>query len=192
MTTSVQLTVLKCVRCSAFVPAQEEEVAWVCAPCGQGLQLTEAGLAALTINWAAARPGAPALRWLPFWVSRGTVRFARRESYRGSRAPDALWNVPRRFYIPAFALPLPAMQTLGADLTRRQVALKAGSPQGALSGCTLHLADARQAAEFIVLSIEAAQSDKLKRVDFTLQLEAPALWLLPFAGEAEARNLALA
>jgi hypothetical protein len=191
-TTSVELSLLKCLRCSTFVPAQEDEVAWVCAQCGQGLQLTETGLAALAVNWAAARPGAAQLRWLPFWVFTGAVSFARRESYSGSRPPERLWNGPCRFYVPAFAMPLQPMQDLGAELTRRQIPLKAGPSQGALTGCTFHLDDARQAVEFIVLTIEAAQSDKLRAVDFSLKLEAPELWVLPFISETQARGLALA
>jgi hypothetical protein len=191
-TTSVELSLLKCLRCGAFVPAQEDEIAWMCAQCGQGLQLAEKGLAPLAVNWAAARPGLAQARWLPFWVFAGTVKFTRRESYSGSRPPEKLWNGPVRFYIPAFSAALKQMQDLGADLTRRQPLLKAGPAQGALSGCTLLVDDARHAVEFVVLTIEAAQSDKLKAVDFALKLEAPELWLLPFAGEAQAASLALA
>ena len=191
-TTSVELNLLKCLRCGAMVPAQEDEVAWRCAQCGQGLQLTEQGLAPVTVNWAAPRLGQAQLRWLPFWVFTGTVQFTRRESYSGSRPPEKLWNTPVRFYVPAFAAAIKQMQDLGADLTRRQPPVKAGPAEGTLTGCTLLLDDARQAVEFIVLTIEAAQSDKLKAVDFALKLEAPELWVLPFAGEAQANSLALA
>ena len=190
--TSIELSLLKCLRCDRLVPAQEEETAWVCAQCGQGLQLTPTGLAPLTVNWASARPGVTALRWLPFWAFTGAVHFVRRESYQGQRAPDPLWNTPGRFYIPAFSASLQQVQALGADLIRRQIRPKAGPVPGPLSGCTSRLDDARQAAEFIVLTIEAAQSDKLRAIDFSLQLEAPELWVLPFAGEAEIRNLVLA
>ncbi len=191
-TTSVELSLLKCLRCGSLVPAQEDEVAWRCALCGQGLQLTEQGLEPLEVSWAAARPGQAQLRWLPFWIFTGTVQFSRRETYSGNRQPERLWNTPVRFYVPAFAANLQQMQGLGAALTRRQPPLQAGPVPGPLAGCTLLLRDARQAAEFIVLTIEAEQSDKLKQVDFALKLEAPQLWMLPFAGEAQANTLALA
>jgi hypothetical protein len=190
-TASIELSLLKCLRCGALVPAQEDEVAWVCAQCGQGLQLAPAGLAPLSVNWAAGRAGAARLRWEPFWVFVGAVAFSHRESYQGSRPPEKLWGAPVRFYIPAFTTALPQMQALGADLTRRQIRLTAGPAQGALAGCTLTLDDASQAADFIVLTIEAAQSDKLKSVDFSLELNQPELWMLPFAGEAQTENLAL-
>ena len=186
MTTSIELVLLKCLRCGTHVPAGEDEVAWVCAQCGQGLQLTPAGLAPLAVNWAAARPGASGVRWLPFWVFAGAVSFRSREVYgvfgSGSQ-PDKLWSSPRRFYIPAFPAPLQQMQTLGADLTRKQVELKPGPPGGALANCTLFPDDARHAIEFVVLTIEAGRSDKLKTVEFTLDLNEPELWVLPFVGE---------
>jgi hypothetical protein len=189
--TSLSLSLLKCLRCGVLVPAQEDEVAWVCAQCGQGLQLGPASLAALTVNWAAGRAGDSRLRWAPFWVFVGVVTFSRRESYQGSRPPDRLWSGPVRFYVPAFNATLAQMQSLGADLTRRQVRLTAGPAQGNLAGCTLPPEDAHQAADFIVLTIEAAQSDKLKSVDFSLKLDPPELWMLPFAGEPQLSSLAL-
>ena len=194
MTASVELVLLKCPQCSLPVPANEEEVAWVCAQCHQGLKLTSTGLALLTVNWAAAQPGNSQIQWLPFWVFTGTVSFNRRETYSfgsGSQ-PDKLWSAPRRFYVPAFPLPLEQLQKLGADLTRRQVTLKPSQAVGTLTQCTLLPEDARQTAEFVVLTIEAAHSDKLKSVDFTLNLNDPELWVLPLVGEVGHQSLALA
>lgn len=194
MTTSVELVLLKCPRCRTPIRADEEEVAWVCSQCQQGLQLTSTGLALLTVNWAAAQPGNSKIQWLPFWVFTGTVSFSRRETYSfgsGSQ-PDKLWSAPRRFYIPAFPLAIEQLQTLGADLTRRQVPLKSSQVVGTLTQCSLAPEDARQAAEFVVLTIEAAHSDKLKAVDFTLNLNEPELWVLPFIGEVGRPELVLA
>lgn len=188
MTVSVELVPLKCVRCGTFVPAQEDEVAWVCPQCGQGLLLTETGLAPLAVQWAAARaqPGAE-LRWLPFWAFTGTVHFSQRQAYSGSRQPDALWNAPRRFYIPAFPYPLEDMQRLGADFTRRQIALTPGQAAAPLARCTLFPADAQGAAEFVVLTIEADQRDNLRQVSFSLELGEPELWVLPFTEQGGLR-----
>jgi hypothetical protein len=192
VTTSVELVLLKCLKCATHLPAEEAEAAWVCAQCGQGMQLTPDGLAPLTVNWAAARPGAPGAIWLPFWVFAGTVHFASRENYGGRSDPDKLWEARRRFYVPAFPASLEQIETIGADLTRKQIPLKAGPPVGALKNCALLPGDAEQAAQFIVLTIEADRRDKLKTVAFTLNLDAPELWVLPFVGETGARNLALA
>lgn len=179
MTTSLELVLLKCLHCGTHVPAGEEEVAWVCAQCSQGMQLSSEGLAPLTVNWAAPRPGAAQLRWLPFWVFTGTVTFLRRENYGGKSEPDKLWSGPRRFYVPAFPTSLDQLETLGADLTRKQITLKAGPAAGALKDCTLFPGDARQVVEFVVLTIEADRKDKLKTVEFRLELSEPELWVLP-------------
>jgi len=179
MTTSLELVLLKCLHCGTHVPAGEEEVAWVCAQCGQGMQLSSEGLAPLTVNWAVPWPGAAQLRWLPFWVFTGTVTFLRRENYGGKSEPDKLWSGPRRFYVPAFPASLDQLETLGADLTRKQVALQSGPAVGELKDCTLFPDDARQAVEFVVLTIEADRKDKLKTVEFRLDLGEPELWVLP-------------
>ena len=182
MNTSVTLNLLKCPQCSTPVPAEEDEVAWVCATCGAGLQLADAGLAPLAVHWAAPRAGARTDSWRPFWVFTGTAHFSTRLSFAGQTGPEALWNQAVHFFVPAYACPLAQLQTLGADLTSRQPALQA-APAGTLKGCTFLPEDAQRAAEFVVLTIEAARPDKLRLVQFTLQLGAPELWVLPFAGE---------
>jgi len=184
MTTSVQLIALKCLRCAELIPAEENEVAWVCGQCSQGVQLTDDGLAPLDVNWAAAKEKASAVRWLPFWVFDGAVTFSRRKSFGLlQHGPDKLWEARRRFYVPAFSASLEQLETLGADLTRKQVQLKADRPAGGLNGCVMFPQDARQAIEFIVLTIEAERKDKLREVDFSLDLSQPDLWVLPFEGE---------
>ena len=177
---SIELVMLKCLQCGRHLPSGEEEVAWVCAQCGQGMQLASDGLAPLTVNWAAARPGKVQIRWLPFWVFTGTVNFIRRENYGGKSEPDKLWSAARRFYIPAFPASLDQLEALGADLTRKQIALKAGPAIGGLKDCTLFPDEARHAIEFVVLTIEAERKDKLKTVEFNLDLNEPELWVLPF------------
>ncbi len=180
---SVELVLLKCPQCSTPVPAEEDEVAWVCGTCGTGLLLTDDGLARVSVQWAAAPAGQRVERWLPFWVFNGTVRFHQRLNRGGNAAPDDLWLSPRRLFVPAFACPLAQLQALGGDLTRRQPALQAAPPAGALLGCTVLPEDAGRAAEFVVVSIEAARKDKLRSIQFSLDVAQPELWLLPFTAD---------
>jgi hypothetical protein len=183
MSSSVELILLKCPQCSTPVPAEEDEVAWVCDTCGTGVQLTDSGLARLNVQWAASSEGARVERWLPFWAFSGTVRFHQRLNYGGSAAPDDLWQAPRRLFVPAFACPLAQLQALGGDLTRRQPALQAAPPAGPLQGCTVLPDDAARAVEFVVVSIEAARKDKLRSIQFSLDVGPPELWLLPFSAD---------
>jgi hypothetical protein len=178
MATSVELVLLKCIQCETPVPAEEDEVAWVCATCGRGLQLSEAGLAPLEVHWSATRPGQRVEKWRPVWVFTGTARFLRRESYSGRGQPHRLWQQPVRLFVPAYACSLEELERVGADLTQQQPRWEAGSPAGPLRGCTLLPEEARAAAEFVVLTIEADQKDKLKTVEFVLEVGEPELWVV--------------
>jgi hypothetical protein len=168
------------------VPAEEDEVAWVCTTCGRGLQLAEGGLGPLEVRWTAARPGQRVEQWRPVWVFTGTARFVRRESYSGRGKPHRLWEQPVQLFVPAYPCNLEHLERLGADLTEQQPRWEAGPAMGPLKGCTLLPEDARAAAEFVVLTIEADQKDKLKSVEFALDVGAPELWVAGFTGDRPA------
>lgn len=180
MTTSVELVLLKCLQCSTPVPAEEDEVAWVCATCGRGLLLTESALVPINVQWAAqsTAPGQGGQPARPVWVFSGTVEITRRESYSGGNKPDDLWSRPVRLYVPAYTCPLRELEDVGARLTRQQPVLHPG-PAGQLKGCTLLPAEALTVAEFIVLTIEAERKDKLRTIDIRLNVGAPELWVMP-------------
>lgn len=183
---TITLQLLKCIRCGQPLAATEEEVAWACANCGQGQQLAEQGLAPLTITWAqpkphAQGPNAQGVVWWPAWVFAGTVKFTQRESYGGQNRPDKLWDTPRRFCIPAYPLTLDDLLHWATQLTRLPSLPTAGPALNVVRQCTLHPVDAREMVEFVVLSVEAQQNDKLKRANFALALNEPELWVLPFA-----------
>jgi hypothetical protein len=186
MSTSVELVLLKCPQCSTPVPAAEDEVAWVCQTCGLGLRLTDDGLVPLKVQWSARR--GPRAEWLPFWVLSGRANFSARESF-GKARHEPMWDVARRFYVPAFPASLAEIELLGSELTRAQTPLEPGPPAGALEHCTLLPEDARRAAEFIVLTIEAERKDKVRNMAFTLDVGEPELWLLAFEGGRSFRNL---
>jgi hypothetical protein len=178
MSASIELVLLKCVQCGTPVPAEEDEVAWVCATCGRGLLLADDGLVPINVQWAAVT-GARPQRLRPVWVFSGVVEITRRESFSGRNQPEDLWKNSVRLFVPAYACPLEELEQVGAGLTRRQPALTPGPVLGPLTGCTLLPAEARAAAEFVVLTIEAERKDKLKSLDFRLNSGPPELWLLP-------------
>ena len=203
MTTAIELVPLKCVRCETLIQADEEEVAWICPQCGQGLQLTPAGLSALPVfvagAWGATDSKNKPARWLPFWVFTAAVNITRRDSYGGiDPRPGLNWKEPRRFYIPAFTASLEQLQTLGAELTKEQPPLTPGQygrgdRAPTLADCTLPPDEALHVAEFVVLTIEAQRLDKLRQVQFTIENPTPPeLWLLPFTGDPAPKTLALA
>ena len=187
MSTSVELVLLKCPQCSTPVPAEEDEVAWVCQTCGLGLRLTDTGLAPLKVQWSARR--VPRAEWLPFWVFSGAAEFSVRESFGGKARADKFWEEPRRFYVPAFPASLSEIEALGGELTRTQLPLEPGAPAGALARCILLPEEAKRAAEFIVMTLEADRKDTVRNMIFTLYVGEPELWLLAFEGGRTFRNL---
>ena len=176
----VNLIPLVCPKCSTPVPAEVDEVAWVCAQCGQGLALDEEnGLALLDVHYADGIP--PNGRGKPFWVVDGTVEM-HREVYntirKQNKEAQQFWSQPRSFFIPAFSCTLEALLKVGVDLLRQPPVLQPG-PAAAFQPVTLHCDDVRTAAEFVVVAVEAERKDKVKEIDFTLKLTDPVLWILP-------------
>lgn len=176
----VELIPLVCPTCSTPIPAEANEVAWVCVQCGQGLSLDEAkGLVPLEVHCATGI--APNTLGKPFWVAEGQVSM-RRDTYgsggKDARAAQEFWSQPRRFFIPAFSAPLETLLGLGMQLLRQPPNLQPG-PDVRFEPVTLYIEDVKSAAEFIVVALEAERRDKVKQVEFTLQLSDPVLWVLP-------------
>lgn len=175
----VELVPLRCVKCQAPVPAGVDEVAWACAQCGQGLLLDEErGLVALDVHYAGGIP--PHAKGRPFWVASGRVELLR-EAYTRSAEMEAAqryWGEARRFFVPAYTCPMETVLTLGNQYIVSPPAMEPGTA-APFEAVTLALEDMRALAEFIVLAVEAGRSDRLKRVEIDLELEEPALWILP-------------
>jgi hypothetical protein len=190
----IELIPLLCIKCQTPVPAQAEEVAWVCARCGQGLILDETkGLAPLELRYdtslAARSSGTQQNKGKPFWVADGLV-VVERQTYSGNKSSEAqnFWNVPRRFYVPAYTCPLETLRSIGPQMLLKPPALQplqipppgevASRPYSAFEPVTLLRSDVQALAEFIVVAIEAGRSDMLKQIQVKVKLTEPVLWIL--------------
>jgi len=127
----IELVPLNCIRCGTSIPAQVDEVAWVCHQCDQGQQLREDGLIPLQIHYS--REIKPPNKGLPFWVCEGSVNIDRNTygSY-GKNTSDALqfWEKPRQFIIPAFPYPLDEFSRVGVQWLQNPPALQPGLTSG--------------------------------------------------------------
>ena len=178
MAQSVELIQLVCIRCNTPLPAEPNEAAWVCAQCGQGMRLDEdKGLVEQVVNFAAGIPNGT--RGKPFWVADGSVAL-QRDTYSGNRSREAelFWSQPKRFYVPAYALPLDTLLAAGTDYLLKPPAVQQGSP-ASFEPVILPVEDVRATVEFIIMAVEAGRKDMLKNVQFSLQLSDPVLWVLP-------------
>lgn len=179
MSEAVRLIPLQCPRCSMAVPAQVDEVAWVCAQCGQGMLLSSSeGTLELDVFFSAAiSPGATGR---PYWVARGVVNPLDRLTYRGNASEEMkqFWSVPRLFYVPAYQLPIEEIVALGLRLLRQPVRMDRGTPTRFLP-VVLSPENIRPVSEFIVMSAEAERKDALRELKFDIRLDPPQLWILP-------------
>ena len=182
MVQRVELIPLVCLKCDTPLPAQPDEIAWVCARCGQGLLLDESavrGLAPLTVQYAAGLD--PNRKGKPYWVAEGRVQLQRTTfAALTDKAGEArqLWAQPRRFFIPAYQVPLQTLADLGPRLVLQPPELLPGPP-APFEPVTVSPDDLPALAEFIVLAIEAGRSDMLKQVTIQVSLAEPLLWVLP-------------
>jgi hypothetical protein len=176
----VNLIPLICPQCNTRVPANPEEVAWVCAQCGQGLLLNdEKGLFPIAVYYASnILPGAIGK---PYWVVEGQVSLQRESYDSGSKQnteAEGFWRQKRRFFVPAYPITLEALLAQGVNLILQQPLLEGGPPTR-FEPVVLTAEAIYPTAEFIVMAVEAGRKDKLKKLDFRLSLAAPVFWILP-------------
>lgn len=184
--TAPGLIPLMCIRCQTPILAKPDEVAWVCANCGQGMLLDDAkGLQPLDFHFnAGLADGSPGK---PVWVVEANVKL-RRSTYRGNESDSmaAFWSAPRRFFIPAYELPLDALVTYGVGAVQQNPVLAAASPvaepveaiKAVFIPITVHPHDLSPLVEFIVVAIEAARKDMLKELAFEVTLGEAQLWVM--------------
>ena len=180
MNAPVKLIPLRCLQCDTPVPAQPDEVAWVCIQCGQGMRLDAVqNLVPLEVHYAAVVE--PNIRGKPYWVAEGQVDLDR-DSFGliGKKTGEAkrFWKAGQRFFVPAFTGDLDTMLGLGSQYLINPPDLQPG-PAVQFEPVTLPMEDVHALAEFIVLSIEAERKDKLSEVQVIVQLAHIELWILP-------------
>ena len=178
MEVPVELIALNCIRCGTPIPAEIEEVAWVCEQCDQGQQLGDEGLRPLEIHYAQGI--APNQKGKPFWVCEGRVTL-QRDTYgreRSKKESQQFWSQPRKFVIPAFPYPVEKFSNDGVRWLQKPPSLQPG-PVSQFEPVTVAVEDVRTWADFLVMALEAARKDKVKKIQFKLELTEPELWILP-------------
>jgi hypothetical protein len=174
----VELVALNCLRCGTPIPAEIEEVAWVCEQCDQGQQLGNDGLLPLEIHFSQGI--APNQKGKPFWLCEGRVTL-QRDTYgreKSKTESQQFWSQPRKFVIPAFDYPVDKFSNDGVRWLQSPPDLQPG-PVSLFEPVTMAVEDVRVWAEFLVMALEAARKDKVKKIQFNLELSEPQLWILP-------------
>lgn len=179
MSESVSLVAMLCPRCQTPIPANADEVVWVCASCGQGVLLVETGLKAIPIHYAQGI--APGAAGRPFWATDALVNILNRATYRGDQGVQAreYWQSQRRFYIPAWNQPHQKIIEMGSSLLASPPTVVEGGSAVSIPPVTLPPGDVRLIIEFIVMAVEAGRKDMVREMKFECKLTQPELWVLP-------------
>ena len=179
METPVELVPLNCIRCGIPIPAENDEVAWVCRQCERGQQLGDDGLIPLHVNYSLNV--APDKKGRPFWVFDGQVTLDR-STYGSSSKQDQqalhFWKQPRTFIVPAFSYTLGEFSSVGIKWLQTPPAMAPGLIVD-FEPITVAADDVSAWAEFLVIALEAERSDQVKKIEFDLKLGEPKLWILP-------------
>lgn len=175
-----QLIPLRCVRCNTALPAEPDEVAWVCPQCGQGQLLDDdQGLQSLSVQYAQGIP--PGVQGWPYWVADGRVQL-QRSVLRQNRQAEAdsahFWSQPRRFFIPAYRCTLEELLAQATQLLLQPPGLQS-APPAPFRPVILAPQDIQPAVDFIVMAVEAGRKDSLHNLQISVKLSPPALWILP-------------
>lgn len=178
----VELVPLKCTYCDTLITPDKGSIIWFCETCGQGQKLDdELGLVPIEIHYAMVDNGTNT-KLLPFWVAKGRVTILQRESDLGQGPSDQYWVKDHTFFVPAFDCSIKDAVLWGMHYLHTPLQLKEGE-RGESVRVTIDDRDAQTLAEFIVLSIEAERRDRLKNLEFDLNLQDMVLWVIPVALE---------
>ncbi|MBI3158081.1 MAG: hypothetical protein HYZ26_00595 [Chloroflexi bacterium] len=179
MSQPILLVALKCPQCGTPVPAQLDEVAWACATCKTGLLLDEEkGLVRHPIHFQEGLP--EHLPGRPFWVAQGKVTLDRqsRNLFDKDSESARFWGERRPFFVPAWACDVDELVDAAIALLQTPPTLKDGPP-APFQPVVMPPGDMLPVADYIVVGVEALRKDQLKKLDFTLDLGEPELWILP-------------
>lgn len=179
MNLSVNLVPLNCLNCRTPIPAETEEVGWVCVQCGAGAILTEADLL-VPLHIRYGKGIAEGRSGRPFWVTKVEVDIALRKIAKGTEEPSGPepWNKPRTFCVPAFSCGLDELLRITTDFLFKPPVFSEG-PKVSFDSIVLRREEIAAYIEFTIISVEAQREDKLTKLDFNMRLGEPELWVLP-------------
>lgn len=185
----MKLDALICPQCTQWLSPKPDDIVLACPRCFTAVILEDSGLRSVSAVAYAASSATDAT-WYPFWTFQGQVEFTARETQSGNKSKDAqqFWQTERRFLIPAWDLDMWQARDLGMRLLQKppQLTILNGPPETAFHSATLSREDALKLVDFIILTVEAERKDMLRKLQFKLTIDDPALWLLP--GKATQKN----
>lgn len=184
----MKLIALRCPRCAQPLSANGRDIIVQCANCHAAVVIADGGLALIEVVYAAPQ-GTPT-SWVPLWRFDGRVNIGLREvqnsaislnRWMSANSSENFWSRASHYYVPAWDLPLEQASQMARELLESQPQLaQIERPANALFNPVIFTAeDARKLLELIIVTVEARRSDWLKDLNFSMEMAAPTLWILP-------------
>lgn len=179
----MKLLLLRCPKCHYSLAPGEGDYIVQCPNCRAAVAMSESGIKILLAQYAAATVAEPPA-WLPCWVYQSRVTIKERKTQGGRSAENEareFWAGPRQVCVPAWEGELVEARDLARLMLERQPLLEAITPPDGASfqPGVITAEDARKLLELVIVSLEADRRDWMETLDFDLQLDSEALWLLP-------------
>lgn len=179
----MKLIALRCPNCNQALEAGQLDDVVQCPNCFRAVGLRPTGMVLEPIRVAAASREEPD-GYLPVWVFEGRVNLVQRTTQGGAAqdaAARAMWDKPRRFYVPGWQLTLAEAKALTLAWVRNQPLFKdtAFTDEVRFPPVVIAEDDARKLLALVVATIEAERRDFIKELDFSIDISGRTLWLLP-------------
>jgi hypothetical protein len=179
MKSEIRLLSLKCTKCAQPLDAEMNTIVLYCSGCGSGLEIGLEQPSPVPVYFARHTKNAMTFRC--FWAFNATLMNAKREAKGGFfKNPKGLMHLFEerkglRFYVSTERSDLSAQDPVALQLTRAQPELEFLPYQKALPPVQMSQKDARDLADYLLITSEAKQGDTLRSLSYELELKDPML-----------------
>ena len=189
----MKLLRMLCPRCNQRLAPNHMDRVLACPNCHAHMTLdNQSGLALIDVSYATPSSGRPNIKsWEPIWVFHGRVdmsgRIARKANRKSAHGAKQLWEQPRNLFVPAGNISEDQLREEGMRLIESQpdlIPLETERPPDdhLFAAAILSATDAQELIDFLILGLEAKRSDILKTIKFSVDVDPPTLWAVPFDG----------
>jgi hypothetical protein len=174
---TLHLVNLDCPTCGSAMRGEGFDTLFFCSHCARAAVLEDGGLDPVECTALLPAPGRHPTIWRPAW--RLDVDVHVHDRFRAGGRETTGWQARRRFYIPAFDLPLDILTRLSRALSESSQT-RAEVPREPIHGGTLSRDDALTLVRHILIGDEVRRSDMLASVIVDVVEIEKALVALPF------------
>ena len=184
MKSEIRLLSLKCAKCAQPLPAELNTLVLYCSGCGSAYEIGQDQPSPVPVYFARYNKESSTYRC--FWAFNATLNNAKREAKGGFfKNPKGLMYLFEqrqglRFYVSGERIDIGSEDPADLDLTMEQPNLEFLPFEKALPPVEISQEDARNIADYLLITSEAKQGDTLRDLQYELMLKDPMLIAITF------------